>query len=278
MEVSFYKTLWGAVGSGTPYATFREAAPVIAAEGWDGVVFAQVARAFDPGFPPDDELTSICTDHGLGLVVTVHTWRSALDDLLAEFRINLSAAAAMNPHHIVCQTGRDSFDDAERSEFFAQALAMERDLRVVVAHETHRGRPLFNPWVTRRVLAEFPDLHVVLDASHWVTVAERLLSSEDDVLRAWGRRCAQIAARVGHEEGPQVPDPSAPEWARHVAVFTHWWQMVVAEAAAAGTQELIVVPEYGPPPYQQVTLRTGVPTTDLWATCLAERDRLSNIL
>ncbi len=274
MELNYYKTLWGALGAGTPYPTLRDAAPVIAAEGWSGIVYAQVARLFDKGYPPMPEAVEICAEHGLELVVMVHTWHSPLDELLAELGTNMTAAAAANPHHIICQTGRDSFDDRERRTFFTESLAMERDLGVVVAHETHRGRPLFNPWVTRQVVDEFPELSFVLDLSHWVTVAERLLTAEDDVIRACARRCMQIDARVGHEQGPQVPDPTAPEWQRHVEMFTRWWAMVVDEAAAAGREELIVVPEYGPPPYQQTALRTGEPTTDLWATCLAERDRL----
>ena len=69
-------------------------------------------------------------------------------------------------------------------------------------------------------------------------------------------------------------DPSAPEWAEQGAWFTRQWKRVIELAAAAGTDEMVVVPEYGPPPYQAVHPHGGGPVGDLWAMCCAERDRL----
>lgn len=44
--------------------------------------------------------------------------------------------------------------------------------------EKHRGRPTFNPWQTRDLVASVPDLRLTADLSHWVCVCERLLSDK----------------------------------------------------------------------------------------------------
>ena len=44
-----------------------------------------------------------------------------------------------------------------------------------MAHETHRGRILFNPWITCRLLDRFEHLKLCCDFSHWVCVSERLI-------------------------------------------------------------------------------------------------------
>jgi site-specific recombinase XerD len=38
-------------------------------------------------------------------------------------------------------------------------------------------------------------------------VAERMLHTETEIIRQCADRCIHIHARVGYEEGPQVPDP-----------------------------------------------------------------------
>ena len=101
-----------------------------------------------------------------------------------------------------------------------------------------------------------------------------LLVHEDDIIAAAAARTIHLDARIGFAEGPQVNDPSAPEWAEQGAWFTRQWKRVIELAAAAGTDEMVVVPEYGPPPYQAVHPHGGGPVGDLWAMCRSERDRL----
>jgi sugar phosphate isomerase/epimerase len=267
----WHKTLWGALGSNSPHATMAEAIPAVAAEGWDGVVYATVSERFDPDAGSLEELSERCADAGLDVVVMVHTWGTAADEHLRQFDAVVQRAAAVRPRHIVAQCGLDAFTPSERSHFFAHALEVERACGVRIAHETHRMRPLFSPWATRDVLGEFPDLWLALDLSHWVVVAERLLADGLDIVAAAAARTVHLDARVGHEEGPQVPDPADPQWATQVEWFTDTWRRVVT---AAPGPELVVVPEYGPPPYLQTVPFDGTPVTDLWALCRRERDRL----
>jgi limonene-1,2-epoxide hydrolase len=53
---------------------------------------------------------------------------------------------------------------------------MESALGISVSHETHRGRALFNPFITAHLLNRFSALHITADWSHWVVVCERLLA------------------------------------------------------------------------------------------------------
>ena len=69
-----------------------------------------------------------------------------------------------------------------------------------------------NPWNTQRILRRFPSLKLTCDYSHWVCVAERLLPDCGEILQLSADHCWHLHARVGFEEGPQVPDPRAPEW------------------------------------------------------------------
>ena len=49
----------------------------------------------------------------------------------------------------------------------------------------------------------------------------------DEVLGMLQDRCWLIHARVGYEEGPQVPDPAAPEYAAEVKCHMGWWESIM---------------------------------------------------
>jgi len=61
--------------------------------------------------------------------------------------------------------------------------------------------------------------------------------------------CHYIHARVGYAQGAQVPDPAAPEYERELLQHTRWWQQIVDHHRQNKTTELIILPEFGPPPY-----------------------------
>ena len=251
MTQSIYKTLWGAVGKGTRYPTFAEAIPAVAAAGFDGVVFALIAHEFEPGIGSLDELAELCTEHGLGQVFMVMSDGADVAAHVASLVEQIERVAPYRPHHVVAHTGRDSFDAEQRRRCFTELLRMEADLPFPVGHETHRTRILYNPWVTREVMTEHPDVRFVADLSHWVVVAERLLPDEADLIE-----------QIGHEEGPQVPDPRVAAWSGHVATFEQWWSNMVAV-----NPDLVLVPEYGPPPYQLVDSADSDPSQTLWDIC-----------
>lgn len=267
MRLAVYKTLWGAVGTGTPYPTFDEVIPAVARDGFDGVAFALFSLQTDPDIGTLDRLRELRDEHKLEIVTLVQTSGTTVADHIASLRADLNQAEVLGSRHIVCLGGLDAFDTAAAEQFFTEALAMERDLGLRIAHETHRHRILYNPWTTARMLDRFEDLKLAVDFSHWVVVAERLIDDQLDIIRQAADRAIHIDARVGHPEGPQVPDPRAPEWEETLEAHLRWWEIVWKAQAAKGLDESITVPEFGAPPYQQTLPYTGAATSDLWEIC-----------
>jgi hypothetical protein len=58
-----------------------------------------------------------------------------------------------------------------------------------------------------------------------------------------------IHARVGYSEGPQVPDPSAPEYQDEVEAHMGYWTDLMKSLQEKG-KTVYVEPEHGPWPYQ----------------------------
>lgn len=273
MRLDVFKTLWGAVGAGAPYATFGEAIPAIAAEGFDGVAFALVARTFDPGIGELEELRERCDEHGLEIATLVMSDGATVEDHVASLRSDLEAAAPLRSRHLMAHGGADGFDDAQATRFFGEVLAMERDLGLTVGHETHRTRILYNPWTTARMLDRFEDLKLTIDFSHWVVVAERLLDDQIDIVRRAAERAVHLDARVGSPQAIQVADPGAPDQADTLEAYLRWWHLVWDAQERREMEVATAVPEFGPPPYQP-TLPGGAPIGDLWQVCGWMADRL----
>ncbi len=264
MKLQLFKTLWGAVGAGSPHPTLQEAIPAVAADGFEGVAFALIAHQLEPGIGSLQQLRELCNEHGLGIATLVQTSGDTVKDHLKRLRSEFQEAAPLKSRHLICHGGRDAFDDGQAVQFYSEALKMEDDLGLTVAHETHRSRILYNPWTTARMLERFENLKLALDLSHWVVVAERLIDDQLDIIRAAAARTIHIDARVGYPQGPQVPDPRAPEWAETLESHLRWWNMAWDEQEVTGLHTSTVVPEFGPPPYQQTLPYTGEPTADLW--------------
>ncbi|HTV42268.1 MAG TPA: hypothetical protein VMF08_16985 [Candidatus Sulfotelmatobacter sp.] len=164
-------------------------------------------------------------------------------------------------------SGSDAWTLAEAEDFYGAALEFERQFRVTIAHETHRQRYFGNPWLTRAILERFPDLKLTCDFSHWVCVAERLLDDCGEIIQLAAQHAHHIHARVGFEEGPQVSDPRAPEWARHVAAHENWWNIVWASQKQRAMTATTLTPEFGPPPYLPTLPCAQTPVADLADIC-----------
>ena len=172
-----------------------------------------------------------------------------------------------DPLFINAHSGSDTWSPAEAEDFYGAAVELEGRLGVVVAHETHRLRCFGNPWTTRAILERFGGLKLTCDFSHWVCVAERLLSDCGPIIELAAQRCHHIHARVGYEEGPQVPDPRAPEWAGHLAAHETWWDTIWRSQQQRGLATSTLTPEFGPPPYMHTLPHTQAPLADLADIC-----------
>lgn len=180
-----------------------------------------------------------------------------------------------NPLFINGHTGSDAWSFAEAEDFYGAATEMEKIIGVPLTHETHRSRYFSNPWNTEKILRRFPSLKLTCDYSHWVCVAERLLQDCTNILELCAAHCWHIHARVGYEEGPQVPDPRAPEWEHHLSVHEEWWQQIWKAQKSSGREVSTLTPEFGPPPYLHTIPYTQAPVADLNSICnwIAQRQR-----
>lgn len=188
----------------------------------------------------------------------------SLQEHLDDLRRGIDAALQLNPILINTLAGSDAWSFAEKMKFYTSALALESELGVPIAFETHRSRPTFHPWVTRDLLVELPELHLTCDFSHWCAVTERLvMNDEPELLTLIATRARHIHARVGYDQGPQVPDPRTPEYRDCLDAHVHWWQQIVSTQATMGRTTSTFTPEFGPDGYLQSEPFTRKPAADL---------------
>lgn len=253
-ELLVFRSLWG---MDNPAETFERKIERIAEAGYDGVEGFVLASTLPPA-----EFNAVVRANGLKLIM------AAQIPTQADITPTLETLAAYEPIKIGIHPGRDSMTRDEGSAFFEQALRVEERIGIPVAHETHRGRILYSPWDTLYYLRQFDGLKLVADYSHWVNVCERLPEDQADALALANSRAAHIHARVGYEQGPQAPDPAAPEYAAQRAWHETQWRQIIANRRAAGDDIVTATPEYGPAPYLHTLPHTNVPVADNWQVCL----------
>ena len=150
---------------------------------------------------------------------------------MASFEAQVEEALQLRPIKINSHSGCDLWPLDTSRAFFVKALEVEARAGIVICHETHRGRILYQPWVTRDLCREFPALKLTADFSHFAVVAERVFHDGDEDWKAcmveFARATKHIHARVGFAEGPQVPDPRAPEYAEALEHHERWWDQIL---------------------------------------------------
>lgn len=186
---------------------------------------------------------------------------------IATLREQIEECIDAKPLFFNAHTGSDAWTLNEAEDFYAASREMEAQLGVIMSHETHRSRYFGNPWNTFRLLQRLPDVKLTCDFSHWVCVAERLLADAAPIFCRVARNCHHIHARVGYEQGPQVPDPRAPEWLTHLQTHERWWEEAWSTQRAQGAAAMTLTPEFGPPPYLHTSPFSQHPVADLEAIC-----------
>jgi sugar phosphate isomerase/epimerase len=233
----------------------------------------------------------------------------SVDEHVAVLRAQVAEALKLGDvvNLINCHSGKDWFDDADADAFFSAAVDVERELItttaattvanakvnssggdgaavVPICHETHRGRLLYSPWLAGKQLEKQPAIKVCADLSHWLCVAEttpddtRLKSVVEEVIAP---RTHHIHCRVGHAEGPQVPDPADPFWTQTVEGHEALWDLLWAAQAKRGDAFTTLIPEHGPPGYQVCLPYSQMPLCDLWKAnhwlALRQQERFARI-
>jgi len=260
MKLECFKTLWGHTGSFTQACEQAMAAGFSGVEGpapntmkerkiWrqqlDATGMLYIAEICTAGsYVPDREAT-----------VTEH---------LSSLEQKLEYSMTLSPRLITCLAGCDAWNEDQSLAFFVQALQLAQQYNATISFETHRGRSFFNPWVTARICEQIQDLRLTADFSHWCVVCERLMDAEEAILDRLIGRVLHVHARIGYEQGPQVPDPRLARYRPALQSHQRWWRRIWDYQQQQGLTRTTLTPEFGPDGYQQLDAMTGAPVGDLW--------------
>ncbi|MFC4596915.1 sugar phosphate isomerase/epimerase family protein [Cohnella hongkongensis] len=253
MKLKLFKSLWG-----MEHLPLEQKFERIAEAGYAGIESPPPAPEEEPRF------RELLARHDLAYASMVFT----SGDHAESFRSQMERAVSFSPVTINAHSAKDDMPYEEQLRFFRQALEIERSFGIPVVHETHRGRAMYTPWTTERLLRDLPELRLCADFSHWCVVCESLLEDQSERMATITARAAYVHARVGYAEGPQVNHPAAPEHAGALAAHDAWWRSIARHRRDQGAEQLVFVPEFGPPGYLQTLPFTGQPVSDLWDVCL----------
>lgn len=260
MKLEIFRTLWGYRGS------WQQALDEARAAGFDGL---------EARIPEDAgqraEFAAFLRRENVPYIAILFTSTPVLPlqsatpaEHLTDFADKLALAAELQPRFVNVLAGNDRWPLAQQVDFFGGALDIAARSGLTCSFETHRARSLFNPWLTLQLIEQLPDLRFTSDISHWVVTCERLLDDPADDLGAFVERVHHIQARVGYDQGPQVPHPAAPEYAAALAFHQRHWEAIWRSQQARGYTGTTLTPEFGPDGYLHHLPFTDVPVADLW--------------
>jgi hypothetical protein len=254
MKLKMFKALWG-----MEHLPLPQQFKIIAEAGYVGIESPM------PELHIEELFRKLLTEYNLEYNAMVFTNEG---DHKESFRVQVERAATFSPVLINAHSAKDDMPYEQQLDFFRYALEVEQSIGIPIAHETHRGRALFTPWATERLLQDLPGLRLCADFSHWCCVCESLLENQGERLKLATQRTIHIHSRVGNSASAQVGHPAAPENAQALAAHVTWWRDIIRNRRDQGAEFLTIVPELGPPGYMQTLPFTNVPVADLWDTCL----------
>ena len=197
---------------------------------------------------------------------------------IKEMSKNILILASYNPSFINSHTGKDYYNFDENCKVIEAVLNLSIKTGIRIMHETHRGRFSFHAASLTKYLEKFPEMELTGDFSHFCTTSESMLHDQEAILSKIIPHVSHIHARVGFEQGPQVNDPDAPEWANHTEIFIDWWRKIVHNKIAQGFKELTITPEYGPEPYMPSLPFNKKPLSNQWNNNINIMNNLKNRL
>jgi sugar phosphate isomerase/epimerase len=260
MKIKFFCPRWGF--NNIPWETFLAD---VKEAGYAGIEWFPYAKEEDY-----QKVISLLQKHQLEFCIVMAVQHD--DDFkkyLSSFKEQLLSLCAMRngdygPLHITAHTGREYFTTEQIEECLACCDEVSRQTKVPIYQETHRNKWAYAAHAVRPFLEKYPDLLLTLDVSHWFCVSESYLQDQQATVEMAIKHARHIHARVGHTQGPQVYEPSAPEYAEaleeHLKIWDKWIETRIEEGAASCT----ITPEFGPPPYMVFANREGTPEQEQW--------------
>ena len=267
MRILFFCSLWG-----NEKQAFDDFATQVKAAGYEGV---------EMSLPTDKDqknhILSVLKSDGLSLIAQHwETCDANFQTHKSQYEKRLYNLTEAQPLFINSQTGKDFFSFDQNCELIELAKMVSEKTGITILHETHRGKFSFAAHITRRYLEHFNDLRLTMDISHWCNVAESMLQDQEAAVTLAIERTDHIHARVGFEEGPQIPDPRVPEWGEVLNKHLEWWDRIIKQAKLRNREIFTITPEFGPFPYMQKQPFTQMPISDQWQINLFMKELLSN--
>ena len=258
-------------------------------EMWDDPLEVFLQRVVESGFEATEiylgslrespaEITRLHTSHGLRLIGQMLTQGQTYVDHIQSLEAQFEFAAQCEVAFINSHTGRDIFSFEENLQIFRRATQLSQSSGILLLVETHRGRPTYSAIETRKYLEALPEMRLTADFSHWMVVHESDLADQRENVELAITRADYIHARVGYAEGPQIPDPRAPEWQHAVTSHLRLWQEIIDQHKEDGKESLYITPEFGPPAYMHTAPFTNQPVGDVWEQNVYMKDLLVNAL
>jgi hypothetical protein len=159
----------------------------------------------------------------------------------------------LKPLFISAQTGREYFTEAQVDQCLTCCNEVSRISNIPVYQETHRNKWSFAAHVIAPVLQRNPNLLLTLDVSHWFCVSESYLEDQQEAVELAILHSRHIHARIGHTQGPQVPDPALPQYQEALRTHLKIWDRWINERKESGDAVCTITPEFGPAPYLVTT-------------------------
>jgi len=224
------------------------------------------------------QLIELHQKYGLKIIAQFLTEGRDFKEHLESVERLAEKAVRCNPILINCHPGKDYFTFEENVFLLKKMSALSRETNIPFTAETHRGRATYSLIETVKYLDAIPDLYLTADFSHWMVVHESDLSNQPENLGLAISRSRHIHARVGYEEGPQVPDPRAPEWKKQLDNHLSIWQKIIKNCKDRGMEYLTITPEFGPLNYMHTMPFSNEPVKDAWELNVAMKDILTEKL
>ncbi len=256
LEVLVLGTSWGFDG------TIDMFCQKIKSEGYDGIEVwwplkeNDQKKLFDALQKHQLEVGFLCA----GSDINFHNHEKQFKDSIMAASSNTS----QKPLYINCHSGKDFFSFEQNSQLITFTIEQEAKTGIEILHETHRGRMCFAAHITRLFLEKHEKMKLTLDISHWTNVHESMLDNQTETVDIALKKVAHIHARIGHEEGPQVNDPRAPEWKYTLEKHLKWWDEAVENRDKFGAKRITFLTEFGPPNYLATLPFTNQPVANQW--------------
>ncbi len=276
MQIKYCCTYWGSEKDAPDVFVDK-----VLSTGYDGIeiYFPSLKDRFTEEFM--EEVEDVVNKNPKFLFIAQHivpVEKESFNHYHTHVKNNLTELSALKPSFINAHTGKDYFSFDDNCRLIESALNISSKTGIRILHETHRGRFSFHAASLLPYLQKFPEMELVGDFSHFCTVSESMLQEQEEIIQQIIPHVAHIHARIGHEQGPQVNDPFAPEWENHFKVFEKWWKAIIQHKEQKNSESISITTEFGPLPYMPSMPYTKQPLSNQWNLNIKMMQHLKNTI